>query len=151
MICYPLPHRTPRKIPKLWKSTYFCWPNTKGFSYNFWPYFRGRSITVQLFVVLGIAIGHVLDGKYLCFCSKKDENKEMPFYIFLGTVLAYTSTAVPSIETYNATNFVKDDYLKPLICKYENLIFWQNSQFQSLTFHKIHIFKVSLFTKFTFF
>ena len=28
--------------------------------------------------------------------------------------------------------------------------FWQNSQFQNLIFHQIHIFKVSFFTKFTF-
>lgn len=54
---------------------------------------RGPTIKVQLFVVMGIAIGHILDG----------------------TVLAYTSTAIPSIESDNVTFSDPNEVLKPFI------------------------------------
>ena len=41
-------------------------------------------------------------------------------YIFLfisGTVLAYTSTAIPSIEADNVTFSDPNEVLKPFICK----------------------------------
>ena len=81
---------------------------------------------------MGIAIGHILDGKYIHFCFLfadkckylyvgKIPNKStftLVKILILGTVLAYTSTAIPSIEQDNITFSSKDDNLKPFLCKY---------------------------------
>ena len=42
--------------------------------------------------------------------------------LFVGTVLAYTSTAIPSIEADNNTFNKPNEVLKPFICKYLLLI-----------------------------
>ena len=61
------------------------------------------------------------ENKISCFHSGNASSNPILiiFWYISGTVLAYTSTAVPSIEAYNSTNFVKEEYLKPLICKYQ--------------------------------
>ena len=48
--------------------------------------------------------------------EKKIIKKHYSFFI-LGTVLAYTSTAIPSIEADNVTFSDPNEVLKPFICK----------------------------------
>ena len=48
---------------------------------------------------------------------KKKLYKNTIFFFISGTVLAYTSTAIPSIESDNVTFSDPNEVLKPFICK----------------------------------
>lgn len=48
---------------------------------------------------------------------EKNHKKKHYFFSISGTVLAYTSTAIPSIESDNVTFSDPNEVLKPFICK----------------------------------
>ena len=48
---------------------------------------------------------------------EKKFTKKHYFFFISGTVLAYTSTAIPSIESDNVTFSDPNEVLKPFICK----------------------------------
>ena len=54
--------------------------------------------------------------KFVDMIWKKNHKKTL-FLFISGTVLAYTSTAIPSIESDNVTFSDPNEVLKPFICK----------------------------------